>query len=118
MNIRDHYVVVPITPEEVRFEHESLLERLSDAPIVGVFIRALLANPRAEQHAAMVEALDDRLGRIERGLRELDGCNARQVAAADAAILVAEFWAGESLEYGERPAALFGTNPFVGEADP
>lgn len=115
MTIRDHYVVVPVTPEEVSFERESIVERLSWIPVIGVFIRAVLSESDVEQHAAMVETLDDRLGRIERGIRDIDGCGARRVPAADAAILIAKFWTGEELEYGDTPESVFGRMPIVGK---
>ncbi|TSD16179.1 hypothetical protein DP107_03190 [Haloglomus irregulare] len=118
MTIRDHYVVVPVTPEEVSFERESMVERLSVIPVLGVFIRAVLAGGEAEQHAAMVETLDDRLARTERGLREIDGCGARRVPAADAALLVAKFWTGEEREYGDAPESVFGRTPIVGGVGP
>lgn len=115
MTIRDHYVVVPVTPEEVSFERESMVERLSWIPVVGVFIRAVLSGSDVEQHAAMVETLDDRLGRIERGIRGIDGCGARRVPAADAALLIAKFWTGEEIEYGDTPESVFGGMPIVGK---
>jgi hypothetical protein len=62
----------------------------------------------------MVETLNDRLSRIERGIRDIDGCGARRVPAADAALLVAQFWTGEERDYGDHPASLFGRTPVIG----
>jgi hypothetical protein len=118
MTIRDHYVVVQVTPEEVSFERESMVERLSWIPVLGVFIRAVLSGSDAERHAAMVETLDSRLDRIERGIRDIDGCGARRVPAADAALLIAKFWTGEERDYGATPESVFGRMPIVGRVGP
>lgn len=113
MTIRDHYVIVTVRPDAVQFEQESPAQKLAAVPLVGLFVRAWLA-PRIEaQQAAMFDALDERLRRVETGLREIDGCNASRVAVEDATALVGEFWAGEEPAYGDR-AAVLRTRPLVG----
>lgn len=106
MTIRDHYVVVPVRPSEVHFERESIVERVADLPILGLLVRTWRAPHSAEERMALFEALDTRLARVETGLREIDGCNARRVDAMDATRVVAEFWAGEPLEYGDIERVL------------
>lgn len=113
MTIRDHYVVIPITPQEVRFERESMLNKLVGIPVVGTFISAWNAPSLSEQRAAMFETLEDRTRRVEAGIREIEGCQASRVSAADASRLVAEFWAGKAIEYGDLANALR-TKPLVG----
>jgi len=106
MTIRDHYVVVPVTPAEVQFERESIVQNLAGLPVLGVFVRAYFAPEVEEKRDALFEELDDRLRRIRTGLREIDGCNAHRVDTAEAARVIGEFWAGESQEYGEMEQVL------------
>ena len=113
MTIRDHYVVVPVTPGEVRFERESLTRGLARLPVVGVLLSAWRAPGRAETRAAMAGVLDDRLHQLERGLRGLDGVTARRVDATTAARLVAACWTGEEREDDGLGASLRGM-PLVG----
>jgi len=114
MTIRDHYVVVTVTPEEVQFEQESILAKLNDVPLLGVFIRAVTAPPLAIQRQELFTELDERLSRVQSGLRNLEGCEARVVEASDATQLIGEFWAGQTLEYGDFEQTLR-TRPLVGE---
>lgn len=115
MTIRDHYVVVSVTPGEVQFERESLLQKLAAIPLVGLFVRAWLAPRLEEQRASMFDALDDRVRRIEAGLRGIDGCDARRVDVTTATRLISEFWAGEPRDYGDMRRVLR-TRPLVGRA--
>ncbi|WP_435320282.1 hypothetical protein [Haloarchaeobius sp. TZWSO28] len=96
MTIRDHYVVVPVGPDEVRFERESLSQQLTTIPVLGAFVRALSAPPIEEQRMAMHDALDDRLARLRAGIREMQGCNASRVSAADTVALLDSFWGGHT----------------------
>jgi len=113
MTIRDHYVVVTVSPREVQFDSESLGQQLTDVPLLGVFVEARYAPKEAEQRAAMVEELDDRLGRIESGIREIEGCTTRRVSVEEATTVIREYWAGESCEEG-RTARKLRTTPLVG----
>ncbi|GGM66545.1 hypothetical protein J2752_000154 [Halarchaeum rubridurum] len=112
MTIRDHYVVVPITPEEVQFEHESLLQQLAAIPVVGVLLRAWFAPPLVDEYTTMVAALDERLRHVERGLHEIEGCTAARVPADEMLSVVASFWHGEPRADGM--AARLRTRPLVG----
>ncbi|GCF12071.1 hypothetical protein Harman_00060 [Haloarcula mannanilytica] len=114
MTIRDHYVVVTVRPEEIQFEQESILATLSDVPLLGVFIRAVTAPPLAVQRRELFTELDERLSRVQSGLRDLEGCEARVVDASDATQLIGEFWAGQTLEYGDFEQTLR-TRPLVGD---
>lgn len=104
--IRDHYVLVPVAPREVQFERESLTQQLARLPVLGVFIAMWHAPRQEERHQAMVDALNERLRRVEQGLREIDGCNAHRVDAAALAQLVGEFWTGESLDESDLSRTL------------
>lgn len=113
MTIRDHYVIVTVTPDEVQFDRESLADKLAALPIVGLLVRAWLA-PRVEtQREAMFDTLDERLQRVETGLREIDGCTARRVAVEDATALLGEFWTGTQFEDGDI-SSMLRSRPLVG----
>ena len=114
MTIRDHYIVVPVTPAEVQFERESVANQLARLPIVGLLVQAWFAPPVAEEVQAMRSELTERLRRIETGIREIDGCSAQRVDADEMATLLASFWNGESRDDGEMDARIR-TTPFVGD---
>jgi len=119
MTIRDHYVIVPVRRHEVQFDAGSIVEQLGALPVVGPLVRAWRAPPEPVVTAAMAEALDDRLQRVTMGLRDVEGCHAHRVDAGEAAQLIAEYWAGHSLEYDELDR-LLRTRPVVangGETD-
>jgi hypothetical protein len=113
MTIRDHYVIVAVSPEEVQFDRESHTQKLARLPVLGTFIRAWLAPRREEQEEAMFDALDERLRRIQVGLREIEGCNAHRVDVRDATRLIGEFWAGGDFAYDDLGPVLR-TRPYVG----
>ncbi|WP_324759543.1 hypothetical protein [Haloarcula montana] len=113
MTIRDHYVVVSVTPEEVHFERESLTEKLATLPVVGLFVDAWFAPRAGDERAAMFDALAERLRRVEAGLRDIEGCSARTVDVAEATTLIAEFWSGEPRERVASDQQLR-TRPIVG----
>lgn len=112
MTIREHYVVVPVRPCEVRFENESIAQRLARLPLVGLFITVWLSPRVEEERAAMFDALDERVRRVERGLREIEGVETRRVDATAAAELLAEFWTGEDVDY-EDPERVLHDRPIV-----
>jgi hypothetical protein len=113
MTIRDHYVVVQVTPAEVQFSRGSLLETLCELPVVGPLLTAWTAPPLAEQRAAMFETLSDRLDSVQRGIRDIDDCRAQQVDATTAAQVIEEYWAGRTQANGEMATRLR-SRPLVG----
>ena len=113
MTVRDHSVVVTVRPEDVQFEVGSLTRKLAVVPIVGSLVRVLRAPGRKVQREAMFDALDDRTRRVVSGLRSIEGCHARRVDVGEATRLVAEYWAGEPLDYGDMGRVLR-TRPIVG----
>ncbi len=84
MTIRDHYVIVTVSPEEVQFELESILATLSGVPVLGVFVRALTAPPPERQREALFTTLEERLSRVQSGIRDIEGCEAMTVTQATA----------------------------------
>jgi hypothetical protein len=113
MTIRDHYVVVAVTPGEIQFEQESLVQRLADVPIAGVLVSAILRSSSEDERQTLLDALDDRLSRVEAGLRELEGCSARVVDVHESVRLLATFWESEATEYGDMNRVIR-TRPLVG----
>lgn len=112
MTIREHYVIVPVRPREVRFETESIAQRLAGLPLLGAFVSVWLAPRIEEERAAMFDALDERLRRVERGLREIERVETRRVDATTAAELVATFWTGEGVSYDD-PERVLHDRPIV-----
>lgn len=115
MTIREHYVVVVVKPSEVRFELGGAVGRIAAVPVVGTVVEVLAGLPADRRRAAMVEALTERLRRVETGLRKIDGCSSQRVDAPEAARLIAEFWSGEPREYGDLDR-VFRRRPYVGGA--
>jgi hypothetical protein len=66
-----------------------------------VFVEAVLAPRREAERAAMFDTMADRLQVVERGLREIDGCDARRIEAAEAFELLTSFWRGEEVQYDD-----------------
>lgn len=114
MTIREHYVIVTVSPTEVQFERESVLSALASIPVLGVFIRAWLAPGRDDERAAMITELDERLRLVETGLREIDDCDAHRVPVGDATQVIAGFWAGQPQGYDDL-AQVLRTRPIVGD---
>jgi hypothetical protein len=112
MTIREHYVIVPVTPSEVSFESEGMTRKLASIPWLGWLIDLWLAPGTEEVHEAMVDALDERVRRVEGGIREIQGCSAGRIGVDDAVQLLAEFWSGEARAYGDMERVLR-TRPVV-----
>jgi len=112
MTIRDHYVLIPVRPEDVRYERASLLEKFAGIPLLGILVQIWAAPPEAEERAAMLKELDERRRRAERGLRGIEGCDTRPVDAAELTHLIAEYWTGTEIEYG-NPEQVLRTSPVI-----
>ncbi|WP_328587668.1 hypothetical protein [Halosimplex salinum] len=106
MTIRDHYVVVPVAPTEVRFDEASLAQKVAALPVLGLFVRELYAPRAAVEREALLDELDDRLDRVRAGLRSIEGCTAHRVDATEATAIVGEYWSDESMEYGQLDQVL------------
>lgn len=114
MTIRDHYVIVPITPTEVQFQRDSLVQQLARLPLVGILVRLVTRPPQAAVRQALVTGLDDRLSRVEAGVREIEGCAATRVRATEAATLIRAFWAGQpQADDASADPAMFRRTPVV-----
>ena len=116
MTIRDHYVLVPVTPQEVRFERDGLTAKLAELPLLGVVIRAATSPPVAEERAAMADELDERIRQVERGLRGIEGIEASRLDAEELTGVIGEFWAGQHLDHGDLSHRIR-TTPFVSKAN-
>ncbi|MFB6103161.1 MAG: hypothetical protein ABEJ73_11435 [Haloplanus sp.] len=116
MTIRDHYVLVPVTPQEVRFERDGLAAKLADLPLLGVVIRAATSPPVSEERAAMADELDERIRQVERGLRGIKDIEASRLDAEELAKVIGEFWAGQHLDYGDLSHRIR-TTPLITRTD-
>ncbi|WP_255150123.1 hypothetical protein [Halorarius halobius] len=114
--IRDHYVIVPVRPTSVRHTDHGVTAQLVDVPVLGAFVDAFTASRAAEERAAMAEALDERCRGLERAIREIDGCTARRVSAADLTDLLADYWTTADTDARDTATALR-TTPLVGGGD-
>ena len=116
MTIRDHYVLVPVTPQEVRFERDGLTAKVAELPLFGVVIRAATSPPVAEERAAMADELDERIRQVERGLRGIEDIEASRLDSKELTGVIGEFWAGQHLDHGDLSHRIR-TTPFVSKAD-
>lgn len=114
MTIRDHYVIVPVTPAEVQFERESIVDQLASVPLLGRIVRILAAPPIAHQRAVLRDELDERRRRISNGLRDIDGCEATAVPATDAVSLLETYWT-DTDNPGHEQARRLRTTPLIGD---
>lgn len=106
MTIRDHYIVVSVTPSEVQFDSGSVTQQLAELPYVGIFVMALFGPSLQAEREAMFETLDERLRRVETGLRDVHGCTAKRVPVDEATLQIADFWADKGDEYGDIERVL------------
>lgn len=115
MTIRDHYVIVPVTPHEVQFDQESLAQQLASLPVIGTLISAWYAPRVLDEREAMFEELDSRIRRLEGGLREIEGCGTTRLSAEESLAVLGQFWTQEEYE-PEMLDALARTRSIIGEA--
>lgn len=113
MSIRDHYVVVPVTQAEARFEPTGITRKVLNIPLIGFIVRVLSSPPKAVERASLVSELDERLRAVERGLRDIEELDAGRLSAEELAAVTAEFWKGRDMEEGEVRESARNT-PFVG----
>ncbi|GGL34202.1 hypothetical protein GCM10009037_17270 [Halarchaeum grantii] len=112
VTVRDHYVVVSVVPDDIQFDAGTTLERLADLPMIGFVLDVLFAPSIEEQRARALSLLEERVTRVESGLRDLDGCDASPVSTTDAVDLLATYWTGVTRPADERPEAIR-TRPLV-----
>jgi hypothetical protein len=117
MTIRDHYVIVPVTPREVQFDQKSILQQLARLPILGAFLSAWFAPRVIDEQQAMFDELDSRIRRLEGGLREIEGCGTARLSAEESLAVLGQFWTQDDYE-AQRLDALTRTRPVTGEATP
>lgn len=112
MTIREHYVVVPVTPREIRFELESTYDKLADIPVVGLLVNIWYSESPAEERAAMCKELDERLKQVEDGVGNITGCRASRIDSRELTRLVIEYWRGQEIEHGNLQNRIQ-TNPVI-----
>lgn len=114
ITIRDHYVLVPVRPDEVHFaDDDSIVSQLAELPYIGLFVHAWLGSRVEAERTAQATALKERTRHVERGLREIQDCDATRVDAAGLTDVVAEYWGEPDQTTGDTDATLR-TTPLVG----
>mgnify|MGYP006286936575 CR=1 FL=1 len=106
MTIREHFVVVPISPKEVHFEYGSIIEKLARIPIIELVISTVFSPNKLDVRIEMVDSLSHRLQRVESGLRDIDGCSARRLSAEESASIIRRFWDREVASDGIQPGQI------------
>jgi hypothetical protein len=113
ITVRDHYVVVPVCPREVSVAGGGHLAALDGAPLVGTVLDAVRNRP-VERRTAIADTLDERVGEIVAGLRDVAGCDARRFSAEQAAVVLGDYWGTDLEEYGDIDTALGTAAPPTG----
>jgi len=114
MTIRDHYIVVPVTPAEVQFERESVTQQLAKLPVVGLLVQAWFAPRSEEEFDAMGAELTERLRRVERGYGRLRAVPHRASTPTRwRRCSRHSFWNGEIRDEGEMGERIR-TTPLIG----
>lgn len=96
--IRDHFVIVPVSPTEVVFEPDSVSERLAGVPLVGSLVEMVYGDSGVARRAAMASMLEQRLQSVEAGLRDIEGCTSSRLSAVETARVIGRYWNGEDIE--------------------
>jgi len=93
MTIREHYVIVSVHPDSLTFESNSILQKASALPLIGVFARVLNgAHHRDRSTEIAFDVLDERCRSIASGLRGIEGTHTKRVDAETAVTLLSDFW--------------------------
>lgn len=95
MTLRSHYVIITVAPESVQFVEDGPLARVSSIPIFGPVVAGLIGPSRRVERAAMATTLASRRDRVEQGLRQLEGCGARQCGFEETVELLSSYWSGD-----------------------
>jgi hypothetical protein len=109
-SVREYYIVVAVTPMEIRLRNRSSTSQIADWPVVGNLFKsfAILNDDMSEQEIKTLQQreLEKRLKRVRKGVQQLSGCTAESVDAAEHSDLLEEFWTGERVDYGDSESRL------------
>ena len=104
-SVREYYVVVAVTPMEIRLRDRSSTSQIADWPFVGQLFKSLAVisdeMPEQELKEQQQRELNKRLQRVRRGIQQLPDCTAEPVDASEYCDLLEEFWTGERVDYGD-----------------
>ncbi|MFB6254779.1 MAG: hypothetical protein ABEI06_09220 [Halobacteriaceae archaeon] len=112
MAIRDHYVIVTVTPADIQSNQSRLISFLQSLPGVGTLFGLFAMESEVEQRAEMLTILETRLRNLNNGLREIPDTEVSRVSANQGMKIIAEFWNGNEQEYRDMEKVLR-TNPIL-----
>jgi len=106
--VRRFYVVLSVTPREVRRDDQGALAKLADLPGIGEPIRRFGLARRGPSEAEIEERqksiLSARKRAVQQSISSTAGCVADDVDGEHLAALLEEFWTGTSTQYEGKPA--------------
>jgi len=125
--VRRFFVVVSVTPKEVRRADRSTLGKLADLPGLGGPIERFGLAKRGpsdeEIKARQKSILEARKRAVENAISSTEGCTTSSVDSEYFAALIREFWTGIRTEYQDKPVPNHQTpvvhhNHTEGDRDP
>jgi hypothetical protein len=109
-SVREYYIVVAVTPMEIRLRNRSSTGQIADWPVVGNLFKSftILRDdiPEHELKSLQRRELEKRLQRVGKGVQQLSDCTAEPVDAGEHSDLLEEFWTGERVDYGDSESRL------------
>ncbi|MFB6312186.1 MAG: hypothetical protein ABEH64_13515 [Salinirussus sp.] len=97
-SVREHYVIIAVTPREIRVEGGGLRSWVGKCERFGSLWNGLLGPSEAAVREAMGTELAERSRRVVRGLSGIDGLAAHRVEAVTVGTVVEEFWVDTDLD--------------------
>lgn len=125
--VRRFFVVISVTPKEVRRADQGALGKLAELPGIGAPIERFgLANrgPSDEEILARQKSmLAARKRAVENAISSTEGCTTSPVDSEYFAALIREFWTGIRTKYADKPVPKHQTpvvhhNRTEGDTDP
>jgi hypothetical protein len=109
-SVREYYIVVAVTPMEIRLRDRSSTSQIADWPFIGHLFKsfAIIRDemPEHEIKEQQRRELNKRLKRVRGGIQQLSDCTAEPVDASEYSSLLEEFWTGERVDYGDSTPRL------------
>jgi hypothetical protein len=109
-SVREYYIVVAVTPMEIRLRDRSSTSQIADWPFIGHLFKsfAIIRDemPEHEIKEQQRRELNNRLKRVRGGIQQLSDCTAEPVDASEYSNLLEEFWTGERVDYGDSTPRL------------
>ena len=105
--VRDFYVLVWVSPDEVRRADHGVIAKLADLPGVGGFVSRVGLARRgpsdAEIKTRQKSILAGRKRAVETAVAAMEGCDASPVDAEHLTAILKEFWTGRRVRKSGKP---------------